>query len=59
MEHIAPLSVKLIEQLDTIYPKVLPTPGVNREVELYAAGQRSVVDFLLQLQKESEHYDPV
>lgn len=54
MEHIDTLSVDLIRSLDKLYPKVLPLPGVCREKQLYQAGQRSVIDFLLQLLKESE-----
>lgn len=54
MEHIPLLSSDLIKSLQELYPVVLPTPVAHRETELYSAGQRSVVDFLLQLLKESE-----
>jgi len=54
MEHIPSLSVDLINTLDKLYPEVLPRPGVCREKQLYAAGQRSVIAFLQQLMKEQE-----
>lgn len=54
MNHIPPLSYDLIDLLDTVYPVVLPSYLNKREEELYKAGQRSVIDFLIQLQKEQE-----
>lgn len=57
MEHIPTLSVDLITNLSELYPIVLPKPGVSREEELYRAGQRSVIDFLLVLLEESNAYE--
>ena len=56
MHTIKPLSADLIAELAELYPVVLPRPAtsVDREKELFAAGQRSVIDFLLDLQKEME-----
>lgn len=54
MESIPSLSASLIDSLDKLYPQVLPNPRSDRYDELYKAGQRSVVDFLLQLLKEQE-----
>lgn len=54
MEVIPSLSTDLIKTLSEEYPIVLPNPKSQRESELYAAGQRSVVDYLLTLQAESE-----
>lgn len=54
MEHIPTLSYDLIGLLDKVYPVVLPTPETTRDYQLYHAGQRSVVDFLLTLQQEQE-----
>lgn len=54
MDHIPTLSSDLILLLDYIYPKVLPHYNTSREEELYKSGQRSVIDSLIQLQKELE-----
>lgn len=54
MEHIPALSFDLIKALDNLYPVVLPTPYRTRELELYLAGQRSVIDHLINLLKEQE-----
>ena len=54
MNHIPPLSKDLIDLLDVSFPRVLPNPTVLRDIELYESGKRYVVDFLKQLQKETE-----
>lgn len=54
MNYIPVLSIDLINSLESIYPIVLPIPNSNRDEELYKAGQRSVIDFLLQLLKETQ-----
>ena len=54
MNHIPPLSKDLIDLLDISFPIILPNPVINRDIELYEAGKRYIVDFLKQLQKETE-----
>ena len=54
MNHIPPLSKDLIDLLNFTFPIVLPNPTVSRDIELYESGKRYVVDFLKQLQKETE-----
>lgn len=54
MEQVPALSFDLIRSLDELYRVVLPHPSQDRGSELYLAGQRSVVDFLKQLLKESD-----
>jgi len=42
------LSEELIKRLDALYPVVQPTPGDTNDAIFYRAGQRSVVEFLLE-----------
>ena len=42
------LSEELIKRLDALYPVVQPIPGDNNDAIFYRAGQRSVVEFLLE-----------
>lgn len=54
MDSIPDLSTDLIRILDSIYPKVVITPGDSIDDLMYAAGQRQVIDRLLRLQEEAD-----
>ncbi|ABP87942.1 gp35 [Synechococcus phage Syn5] len=38
---------KLIEELDSVFPQVSPSPGDELSQIMYRSGQRSVVEFLI------------
>lgn len=39
---------RLIEDLDSVYPPLSPSPNDSMAAVMYAAGQRSVVEYLIQ-----------
>lgn len=43
---------KLVEKLDQVYPQITPSPSESIEQIMYRSGQRSVVDYLLNLIEE-------
>ena len=53
MEELPASVAVLIQMLDKIYPTPEVRPGVDHDTQMYSAGQRSVVDRLLRLQKEA------
>lgn len=53
MEELPASVSELIRLLDEIYATPVITPGVALDAQMYAAGQRSVVDRLLRLQREA------
>ena len=44
---------KLIEDLDTVYPQYLPQPEDTIAKIMYKSGQRSVIEYLIELNKEN------
>tara|TARA_B100001093_G_scaffold407161_1_gene395753 strand:- start:3192 stop:3383 length:192 start_codon:yes stop_codon:yes gene_type:complete len=44
---------KLIEDLDAVYPQYLPQPDDTIEKIMYKSGQRSVIEYLIELNKQN------
>ena len=47
----APLT-KLVDQLGDVFPLRTPTPNDSHAKIMYEAGQRSVIDYIVTLQKD-------
>jgi hypothetical protein len=47
----APLT-KLVDQLEDVFPLRTPTPNDSHAKLMYEAGQRSVIDYIVTLQKD-------
>ena len=44
---LGPNLVKIVEELDAIYPAVNPTPDMTSEEIMYRSGQRSVIEWIV------------
>ena len=44
---------KILEQLDSVFPQHLPTPDESLAKVMYLSGQRSVVEYLIQLKENN------
>ena len=44
---------KILEQLDTAFPHYLPTPDDSLGKVMFRSGQRSVVEYLINLKEEN------
>jgi len=44
---LGPNLLKIVEELDVVYPAVNPTPDMSSEEIMYRSGQRSVIEWIV------------